>query len=128
MLTDYMAQLAKEMDTEPFYQEPPGTYIIAFGNDLTITVTQPLGTGINFSASVVSIPKDQQDALFAQALLGNLFGQGTKGAILGLNSQGTQLTLSKVLDYNIDYKEFKNEFEDFINACDFWHDEALGIK
>ncbi len=126
MLTEFMAQIAKDMETDPFNQEPPGTYNLPFGEDFIITATQPLGSGIHLTAVVAACPKDQQDMFFTQALLANLFGQGTKGAILGLNSQGTQLTLSKVLDYNIDYKEFKNEFEDFINACDFWHDEAVG--
>lgn len=128
MLTEFMDHLAKDMETDPFSQDPPGTYILPFGNDFTITVIQPLGSGIHITANVAPCPKDQQDIFFTQALLADLWGQGTKGAILGLNSQGTQLTLSKVLDYNIDYKEFKNEFEDFINACDFWHDEALGVK
>ncbi len=128
MLNEFMTELAKDLEMGQFPQNPPGTYNLVFGNDFSVQVMQPLGGGISITALISGVPKDQQDVFFTQALLANLFGQGTKNAVLGVNSDVTQLTLSKVLDYNIDYKEFKNEFEDFINVCDFWHDEALAIK
>ena len=42
-----------------------------------------------------------------------LFGQGTKGAVLGLSEDGSQLTLTQDIDYNAEYKEFRDTLEDF---------------
>lgn len=61
-------------------------------------------------------------------MLGNLFGQGTHKAVLGLTEDGNMLTLFKVVEYNIDYKQFRDALEDFINSVDFWREEALNHK
>ena len=53
-------------------------------------------------------------------MMANLFGQGTKGGILGINAEGTMLTLSRTVDFAVDYKDFKEFLEDFINVMDFW--------
>ena len=76
-------------------------------------------------SSVAAVPKGQQELLFTQALLANLCGQGTKGSLLGLNESGTVLTLSHTIDYDINYKEFRDLVEDFISTIDFWREESL---
>ena len=58
-------------------------------------------------------------------LHGNLFGIGTRGAVLGASIDGNLLTLSKEVEYTPDYKEFKDLVEDFINMVDYWREEAL---
>jgi hypothetical protein len=55
----------------------------------------------------------------------NLFGRGTRNAIIGLTEDGKLLTLSAELDYNSTYKEFKEKLEDFVTILDYWRKEAL---
>lgn len=126
MLKEYMEQLSKDMEVEGgFKPSEGGNYTLRFGEDFTIDISEPTSGGISFTTNVAPCPRERQEAFFTSALLGNLFGQGTRGGILGLNEEGSLLTLTKTIEYNIDYKEFKNQFEDYINAVDFWREEAL---
>lgn len=126
MLDEFMKQLSVEFEMEePFTTEFPGSYTIRLDDDIIININDLGAGGLSLTASLAPCPKEQQEAFFTNAMLANLFGQGTKGAILGLNLEGTKLTLSKVINYEIDYKQFRDIMEDFINTIDFWRDEAM---
>ncbi|MBA3816316.1 MAG: type III secretion system chaperone [Parachlamydiaceae bacterium] len=116
-----------ELGNTKLASEVPGTYAIPLDDGLTVLISE-IPNGISLKCSVAPYPKVHEEIFSTQAMLGNLFGQGTRGATLGLSNDGNTLTLTQIIDYNIDYKEFKELLEDFINAVDFWRDEALNHK
>jgi hypothetical protein len=124
MIERFMAQFSKELelprDLEP---KSPGVYVLPLETDLSITFTEKEGV-IYFHSVVAFAPTSNQEAFFEKMLLANLFGQGTYGATLGLDEEGKNIVLQRTIDYPLDYRQFRDHVEDFINALDLWREEA----
>jgi len=58
----------------------------------------------------------------------NLLGQGTGEQAIGLDHEEKSLTLSCIIPYDINYKEFKEKIEDFVNYLDYWRLESEKMK
>lgn len=129
MKTDTLLQeFKKDMELpQPFQMEGPGVYLIPLDEGLFVKVID-LGNGFTLFSYVVDVPHEKEEEFFKEALLANLFGQGTKGGVLGLSDDARLLTLTQTIDYDIHYKEFRDIIEDFINAVDFWREEALNYR
>lgn len=127
-LKPLMAHLVEDLEIEgTLASEVPGVYTFPLDEGLAVNISE-IPQGFMFKCSVAPYPKVKEESFSTQAMLGNLFGQGTQGGVLGLTLDGATLTLTRFVDYNVDYKEFRNMLEDFINAVDMWHDEALNHK
>ncbi len=125
MLENFMQQLAKEFEISgDFATGVPGMYAINLDGNVLIEIAQ-IPQGFTLNCKVCNCPKSKEEAFYTQAMLANLFGQGTRGAVLGINEEGTLVTLAKLVDYTIDYKEFRDIIEDFINCVDYWKEEAI---
>lgn len=126
MLQNFIPRLIHEMELgeTTLSSGVPGIYTLPLEDGITINMTD-IPNGYIFKCNVGPFPKTKEELFVVQAMLGNLFGQGTKGAVLGLNPDGTILTLTLVVDYPVEYKEFRESLEDFINTMDFWREEAL---
>jgi len=111
----------------PFKKDSSGAYVFLIDEGVKMRI-HALPKGFNFTCDVVDCPGGKEEDFFTQALLGNLFGKGTRGSILGLDEAGTMLTLSREVEEEVDYKEFKNLVEDFINTVDMWRSEASAFK
>ena len=70
-------------------------------------------------------PQKNSEAFLLKIMEANLFGGGTRDAVIGLNEEGKLLTLSLELDYNSSFKDFKEKLEDFVSVMDFWQKEVL---
>lgn len=129
MLTALMQELSTEWElTEPLPQEIPGVYKVPLDEGVSFSVTSLMEgsqTGLVLTSNLAAIPRGEEERLYTHALLGNLFGQGTKQAVLGLNESGSLLTLSRYIDYDVNFQEFREIIEDFINTIDFWREEIL---
>ena len=131
MLKDFIPKLVKDLDLGDATLESgmPGIYTLPLDEGLAIHINEiPNEGGVLFKCAVAPFPKVREDVFSTNAMLANLFGQGTRGAVLGLSLDGNTLTLSRAIDYHIDYKEFKEILEEFINTVDFWRAEALNHK
>jgi hypothetical protein len=128
ILEDYIAQLAKELELEgSLASQVPGVFAFPLEEDLRILITQQ-SPGFILTCNIISLPSLLQEDFLTRLMLANLFGQGTKGAILGISEDGSLLTLTQKIDYNADYKEFRDLLEDFTNSVDLWREEALKYK
>src|ERR1700733_7350477 len=115
MLDRFMQQLSKDLEIEEnLTTEVPNTYSLPLDENTRITISQTQ-QGISFICILGKEKKQQEEAFYTRLLLGNLFCQGTRGSGLGLSEDGNQLTLTHTLDYNVDYKEFRDTIEDFLN-------------
>lgn len=124
MLDTMMKKLAEELGLEgALATEVPGVYNFPVDEGLAVILSE-IPYGFALSSTLTKCPKNQEEELYSAALLANLFGNGTDRCLLGLDTEGNQLTLSREIDYNIEYKEFRDILEDFINTAEFWRDEA----
>lgn len=123
-LENYVDQLMKEMEIEAsLATQVPGVYALPLEENLKVIITNH-PPGFTLSCNLSPMPKQPQEDFLTSLMLGNLFGQGTKGAVLGISEDGALLTLTQKIDYNADYKEFRDVLEDFTNSVDLWSEEA----
>lgn len=124
MLERLMDSLVKDLELEAsLATEVPGTYAFPLDQGLTVMISE-IPRGFSLKCLVGPCPTLKEDQFLKQAMLANLFGQGTHGSVLGLTPEGNIITLTQVVDYTIDYKDFRDILEDFINIVDFWYDES----
>jgi hypothetical protein len=126
MITEFIEELSKELEGR-IPKDDSGNYKLPLEEGVNIMMTS-LPKGFSFFCSFAQTPKTNRDALLTSMLHGNLFGQGTRGAVLAISEDGNRLILSKIVDHATDYKEFKETLEDFINMVDYWRSEALKFK
>lgn len=125
MLPTFIPKLIQDMELGDMNlaSEVPGNYTLPLEEGLSVNLTDIPG-GYILKSNIAPYPKAKEELFLTQAMLGNLFGQGTKGAILGVNPEGSLITLTLVVDYQVEYKDFRESLEDFINTVDFWREEA----
>lgn len=125
-LKELIKGLEKEWDLDvPLPLEVPGVYTIPLDAGLNFTIASLPEGGFRLSSTLAPAPQINLETAYQALLLANLFGQGTKGAILGLNDAGTLLTLSREIEYDVNLNDFNNIVEDFINSMDFWREEMM---
>lgn len=127
MVPTFIPQLAEELQMDSLEPIGPGIYNLPLEEDVNITITT-LPVGYTFFGMITTCPSANKEGFFLHALQANLFGQGTRGAVLALTEDGNVLTLSRTVEYNSDYREFKEALEDFVATIVFWRDEARTHK
>ena len=128
MLEKMIPQLLKDLELEnalPF--KAPGPFQLPLGAGVAVTIKE-IPNGLVLKAPLSVYPKEREEAVFMHTMNGNLFGLGTDNAVLGLSEDGKTFTLTRVIDYSVGYKQFREILEDFINAIDFWREEILTHK
>ncbi len=129
MLDDHMKQLARDFElTAPFASEVPGVYTIPLEQGVSISIANSPQGGYYISCPCVEIPTTKEEEFFNYMMLANLFGQGTNGSVLGMSNEGQKLVLSHEIDHELNYVDFRNVLEDFINSVDFWREEVLNYR
>lgn len=125
MLDKLMDQLGKDLAIDAEIKKSENHhYHVPFENGIEVEVAE-LKQGCLLKGVIGDRPLQNGEAFLLKAMEANLFGIGTRGAVMGLKENGNKLTLSLEVDYNISYKEFKDKLEDFISVLDFWRQEAL---
>lgn len=125
-IEQFMQKLSAEMELEqPLTAQIPGVYSIPLDEGYSITITSPSSERFDFSSTLGPLPAVANEAFFTQLLLANLFGQGTRGAVLALDGDGNMLMLKRTISHHIEYKEFRDLVEDFINVADYWREQIL---
>lgn len=126
MLEEFVEKLSRDMELEePIKAKIPNIYAIPLEEGFTVTLTSVSPDQLKLNCTIGSCPTVEREAFFTQLLLANLFGQGTHDAILGMDIDANELTLTQNIDYHIEYKEFRDIIEDFLNIADFWRQEVI---
>ncbi|CDZ80874.1 Tir chaperone protein (CesT) [Candidatus Rubidus massiliensis] len=119
---EHLDKLMKELDIS-FPLRSSDVYEIPIeGGAALLTLQNP---GFILSCELGNAPKRNEENILTQLLHANLFGQMTKEAVLGLSVDGNKIVLSRVIDYDLDYKEFSEIMEDFLNVALFWRKQIL---
>ena len=121
MLRQLMEQFAQEFDELP--KDGSGNYLMELEDGL-IVVLKDTNPGISFFCEIGPVPATDLEQFYSLLMIGNVYGEGTGGAVLGLNDEGTLIVLNYDVDYTLDYREFLAIFEDFCAAAEAWSEEA----
>ena len=125
MLDTLIGQLAKDLTMEEAITETEEHhYHLPFDNGNDIEAAE-INKSCLLKGTIGGRPEKNAESFLLKVMEANLFGVGTRGAVIGLKEDGKQLTLSLEVDYTISYKDFKEKLEDFISVMDFWRNEAL---
>lgn len=123
-LENLVSQLGQDLKMEDFFSTTPtGVYTLPFEDDIEVQITQTPQSYV-FKGIIGPLPKESKDVFLIKVMEANLFGIGTRNAIIGLSEDENLLTLSAELDYNSSYREFKEKIEDFVSVIDFWRNKA----
>ena len=122
MLYEYIVKLQKDFElTEPLGQEGQESYgLLLDETRISIRDNPP---GFQISATLGTLPTEKPEEFLTHMLRGNLFGQATHNAVLGLDETGNNIILQFNYPKKATYSEFKNAVEDFINTVIFWLSE-----
>lgn len=129
MLAQFIQSLIKdyELGDMNLASTDPGAYVLPLDEGISINIIE-MPPGFLFKADVAPYPKARGELFATDAMVANLFGQGTRLGVLGLSPDGATLKLSRLVDYPVEYKEFKGMLEDFISVVDYWRSEASKTK
>lgn len=124
MLKKIMEQLHQEVgkDKENALVSENGSYLLLLEDEMDVEIKE-FKESILLKSKIGLSPQKNEESFLLKALEANLFGIGTKNAVIGLEEN--LLTLSRELDYNISYEDFKAKLEEFINILYHWRLEAL---
>lgn len=124
MLEKLIEQLSHELSMEDVITSTEDhRYLLPFDNHIEVQVLD-LEKGYLIKGVIGACPQQNKESFLLKTMEANLFGRGTRGAVIGLNDEGKVLTLSLELDYNSSFQDFKEKLEDFISVIDYWRKEA----
>ncbi len=125
MLEQHLTQLSRdlEMESAPAKDEA-AVFSFKINPERTVFLKE-LDPGCHFYTRVGPCPEKNQEQFFMHAMRGNFLGQGTDGGVLSIDENEKFLTLALSIPYDINYKDFKETLEDFVNLADYWGQELL---
>lgn len=118
-----MQQFERELELEDgsLRGVSPGAYNLPLQEAEIAIMFLPNG-GFSLFCEFAVCPKEKEESIYYQSLVANVLGQETNGAAIGLNERGNMLTISQAVDYNMEYKDFKELLEDFVSTVGFWQE------
>lgn len=123
MLQKFLEMLSSELEIVPAAKINKEKLCFFRLNEATAIEIRDLDPGISLHAKIGPCPEIKKEELFIFLMRGNLLGQGTGGARIGLDADEKSLTLSIGLPYELDYKSFRESVEEFVNYLTYWRDE-----
>ncbi len=128
MLEGLVKALVEELAiADGFKREDEKGYSFKLNLEQEIKVLK-LESGAYLYAKIGQCPLVKREELFILLMKANFLGQGTGGAVIGLDESENFLTLSFHLPYDMNYKIFRDALEDFTNFLDYWKDELIRHK
>lgn len=120
MLEEFLQTLSLELSTPPLRNLNQGKeWVFTFTHEIEITLTD-LQPGISMKAILNPLPSLKKEDLLIYLMRANLLGQGTEKSRIGLDLEEKNLTLAQGLPYEMDYRSFKEKFEEFVNHLIYW--------
>ena len=127
MLSEYMKRLCRELEINPIKPSSGGGYPFPFDEN-TFVMIEEIQEGIALACPFAPCPTREEESFCGELLYGNLFGEGTSMATLGLSKDENQIVLTRKLEMNFTYEEFRNALEDFLNTIEYWQNQANSVE
>lgn len=113
---------------KPLRQDIPGVFVVPLEEDLKFTISSMGAEGVGLRCRLGMIPEIRKEDSFSLLLNANLFGQGAKNAVFGLDETGSEVILTREITNPVDSNSFIEIVEDFINTIDFWREEMKQFR
>ncbi|MCB1107520.1 MAG: type III secretion system chaperone [Chlamydiia bacterium] len=128
-LEKLVEMLAQELKLPALPQKDKnGCYQLKINPSIDILM-KALEPGVFIYAKMLPIPKEgNKEALFIHLMKANLLGQGTGGAAIGIDEGEKFFTLSLSLPFEVNYKTFHENLEDYLNYIDYWKEEIPKLQ
>ncbi len=128
MLEQFLKELCEELEiTSIIKPNEKKLYELEVVSEVFVTF-KDLNPGVWMEGKLFDSPKKKREDLFISLMQANLLGQGTGGSVIGLDKDEKFLTLSLALSYEINYRGFKDNLEDFVNYFLYWRDKIKKAK
>lgn len=128
LLEEHLSKLCEELQLSSVAFEPNATIYPLEINDQTTIQVKNYEPGVFFQANITECPKEHLEELFTYLMRANLLGQGTGAAVIGMDEREKFLTLSLCLPYEMNYREFRDNLEDFVNYLVYWREEVIELQ
>jgi hypothetical protein len=124
MLKDFLSRLYSDLKrTDTFSFDEKEKNVMFSPREGVDILLQEMEMGVYLHATIIACPQSKKEDLFLYLMRANLLGRGTGGTSIGLDRQEKFLTLSRSLAYELNYTEFKERLEDFVNYLLYWREE-----
>lgn len=125
---DYLEKLCGELkiDHSELKKGEAGAFLLPLNEQLTISIKM-LEPGLHLHAVIAPCPQEKREELFMYFMKANFLAQGTLGSAIGLSEDEKNLTLSLTFPYEMNYKTFRGDVEDFANIADYWRIEISKV-
>lgn len=125
MLKRFIEQLSADFKLEQtLAPNEDGSYSLSLEPNLSISLSETGESGIKIYTVVCSLPKEATEIFLLKTMAANLFGLETGNSALGLDKTGKRLVLVHFIPQQLNYKEFHDALEDFVNYADSWNEET----
>lgn len=124
---EYIKKLCESLEIELPKKEKDKSYTFEIAEDIEIKIWD-LDPGFYFHSNLIECPAIKKEDLFIYLMRANLLGQGTQGSRIGIDKAEKFLTLSYIIAYEVNYIEFKEKLEDFVNYINYWKKEIKIYK
>jgi hypothetical protein len=120
MIEKLLAQMVAEFeDPDMLVEQGNGQWQILFDEKLTLELQLTSGgEQLLLKTTLGYCPEDNEGVM--ELLLANLLGEGTFGAILGLDESGSRVQLLRSFPSDLTYRDFRDMLEQFISAASYW--------
>jgi hypothetical protein len=123
MLQTHLTTICQELGLSM----PPLTekeYTLTLNPAVSLSIRH-LDPGCALSARIALCPTKNREELFLHLMSANFLGQGTGSARIGLSLDEKFLTLSRGFPYEMNYQDFKEKVEEFVNYLLYWREELM---
>ncbi|MCH9608590.1 MAG: hypothetical protein S4CHLAM45_11680 [Chlamydiales bacterium] len=119
MLKRFVEQLSNECGFEkPLSSNEEGSFFISFEPNIKVSLKESSEKVIKMHSVLAPLPKEKSDPYFLSAMKGNLFGAECGGNVLGLDGDGKNVVLARLLMPEVTYQEFRDGLEEFVNYAE----------
>lgn len=120
MLKRFLEQLVKEMEIPMPEEHAQGEYECIFAPQIRVQFTEHPDTGIRLFSALAEVPNPKTEEFLHLAMAANLFGQEVGENFLGLDKDGKKVTITRFINKESQYQDFKVGLEEFLNYAETW--------
>lgn len=122
-IQEYTDQIVEILNLEKgVYPDENKVFSLDLGQDLIVRYND-LHPGLYMVSYLGPLSEKNRETFLIALMHMNLFGNGTGKGVIGYDDEIKLLTFSQVVPYRLQFEEFKNALEDFINYVEFWKTE-----
>ena len=125
LITELTEKLELPLNLE---KDAKGYMTLSLNEDLTLFF-KDLNPGFTCKSLIGALPKESSlETLYILLMKANFLGQGTKGAVIGLDENLQNITFTLSIPEELTYRHFKDRVEDFVNYLNYWKKRIVQDK